>query len=102
MKRFTMKDGVAPGFDILGSSERTEAATLELAPYTKTENRHDKSDRWVFVLSGSGKAVVGGIEAKLAAGTLLLIEAGEPHELDNTSDDPMILLNIYGPPAHLQ
>ncbi|HEY2737902.1 MAG TPA: cupin domain-containing protein, partial [Thermoanaerobaculia bacterium] len=64
--------------------------------------RHDKSDRWVFVLAGSGKAVVGGIDAKLATGTLLLIEAGEPHELDNISEDPLILLNIYGPPAHLK
>jgi mannose-6-phosphate isomerase-like protein (cupin superfamily) len=100
MKRFTMEEGLAPGFDVLGGTERTQAATLELAPYTKIENRHEKSDRWVYVLTGTGKAVVAGLDVKLASGTLLLIEAGEPHELDNTSEAPMVLLNVYGPPAH--
>jgi mannose-6-phosphate isomerase-like protein (cupin superfamily) len=99
MKRYTMEEGLAPGFDILGGTERSQAATLDLAPYTKTENRHEKSDRWIYVLTGAGKAVVSGIDAKLAVGTLLLIEAGEPHELDNTGGDPMVLLNIYSPPA---
>lgn len=100
MKRYTMEEGLASGFDVLGGTERTQAATLDLAPYTKTENRHDKSDRWVYVLTGAGKAVVAGLDVKLAPGTLLLIEAGEPHELDNTGAEPMVLLNIYGPPAH--
>jgi mannose-6-phosphate isomerase-like protein (cupin superfamily) len=98
MKRYTMEEGLASGLDVLGGTERSQAATLELAPYTKTENRHDGSDRWVYVLTGSGKAVVGGLDVKLAPGTLVLVEAGEPHELDNTGGEPMVLLNVYSPP----
>jgi mannose-6-phosphate isomerase-like protein (cupin superfamily) len=100
MKRYTMEEGLASGFDVLGGTDRTQAATLDLAPYTKTENKHEKSDRWVYVLTGSGRAVVDGRDAKLAPGTLLLVEAGEPHELENTGGEPMVLLNVFGPPAH--
>jgi mannose-6-phosphate isomerase-like protein (cupin superfamily) len=35
----------------------------------------------------------------LAAGTLLVIERGERHEVDNTGDGPLKTLNFYYPPA---
>ena len=64
------------------------------------DNRHDESDQWVFVLSGTGTAIVDGAEYELSPGTLLLIEAGEAHELRSASKKELATLNIYAPPEY--
>ena len=47
-------------------------------------NRHRGADQWLFVLSGNGEAIVGGRRHALRAGSLLLIEKKEKHEVRNT------------------
>ena len=64
------------------------------------DNRHDTSDQWVLVLSGSGKAIVEGEEHELSPGALLLIEAGEAHELRSGPDEDLATLNFYAPPEY--
>jgi mannose-6-phosphate isomerase-like protein (cupin superfamily) len=49
------------------------------------------------VLSGKGRAIVEGKEVKLNEGNLLLIEAGETHEIINNGDKPLETLNVYAP-----
>lgn len=63
-------------------------------------NRHPNADQWLFVLSGVGSATVGDRDVALEAGTLLLIEAGEGHEIRNDADAPLRTLNIYAPPEY--
>ena len=36
----------------------------------------------------------------LKAGTLLLIERGDTHEIRNTGEGPLQTLNVYAPPAY--
>lgn len=64
------------------------------------DNRHSGSDQWVLVLSGAGTAIVEGAEHELSRGTLLLIEAGEAHELRAGPDETLATLNIYAPPEY--
>jgi mannose-6-phosphate isomerase-like protein (cupin superfamily) len=64
------------------------------------DNRHPESDQWVFVVSGTGTAVVDDVEHGLSAGTLLLIEAGEAHELRSCPEAPLATVNIYAPPEY--
>ncbi len=64
------------------------------------DNRHEGSDQWVLVMSGSGVAIVDGAEYELSSGTLLLIEAGEAHELLSAPDEQLATLNIYAPPEY--
>src|SRR5262249_31445539 len=63
------------------------------------ENRHRGADQWLFVVSGTGEAVVNEEKVPLKAGTLLLVERGEAHEVRNTGDGPLRTLNVYVPPA---
>lgn len=63
-------------------------------------NRHPNADQWLFVLSGVGLAIVGDRDVPLEAGTLLLIEAGESHEIRNEADEPLQTLNVYAPPEY--
>ena len=64
------------------------------------ENRHRGSDQWLYVLSGLGQAIVGGRRYALRAGTLLLIERKDRHEIRNTGKELLRTLNVYVPPAY--
>jgi mannose-6-phosphate isomerase-like protein (cupin superfamily) len=53
-----------------------------------------------LVLSGAGHATVEEETGELTPGTLLLIEAGETHEVASHGDAPLKTLNLYAPPAY--
>lgn len=92
-----------PGFSVLASSERSQAATMVLGADEKTggpDNVHAAADQWVYVLSGEGRAVVGDEPVPLGPGSILLIEAGERHEIRNLGDGDLETLNIYAPPEY--
>lgn len=90
------------GFARLAGTPRSQAATLVLGPGEATggpDNTHDHSDQWLFVLSGRGRATVAGTDLDLAPGSLVLIEAGEPHRIANAGQEPLRTLSVYAPPA---
>ena len=67
-------------FVVIGTTNRSQAATMVLAPGDSEggpDNRHDNTDQWVYVIAGTGMAVVNGKQVELNPGTLLLIEAGK-------------------------
>jgi mannose-6-phosphate isomerase-like protein (cupin superfamily) len=64
------------------------------------QNRHRGTDQWLFVVSGKGVAKVNGQRHALKAGSLLLIEHGEQHEIRNTGRQLLKTLNFYSPPAY--
>lgn len=92
----------ATDWEILGRTKRTQGALMTIR-YGDTEggadNRHTASDQWLYVLSGSGTATVAGRKLNLRKGTLLLIEAGEAHEITAGPRSVLKTLNFYGPPA---
>lgn len=95
-------DGEAQ-FRVVAGSERSQAAEMALPPGGSTggpDNRHERSDQWVLVMSGSGTAIVEGTEYELSPGTLLLIEAGEAHELKSGPGEQLATLNFYAPPEY--
>ena len=64
------------------------------------DNAHRGADQWLFVVAGSGVAVLGGRKHKLKAGSLVLIERGTTHEIRNTGRSRLQTLNVYVPPAY--
>ena len=91
------------GFSVGLTNRRAQAATMVLAPSDcegGPDNQHRGSDQWLFVVSGSGMAVISGKRQRLRAGTLLLIERGTTHEITNTGRTPLKTLNLYVPPAY--
>lgn len=63
-------------------------------------NRHRGADQWLYVVAGKGQALVNGRRYKLEAGSLLVIEKGDRHEIENTGRSPLRTLNVYVPPAY--
>src|SRR3954447_26536565 len=91
------------GFRVVLGDGHSQAAQMTLAP-GETEggpdNRHKGADQWLFVVSGTGVAIVDGERVELREGTLVLIDRGEPHEIRNTGDTPLKTLSFYVPPAY--
>ena len=65
-----------------------------------TGNRHRGADQWLFVIEGKGTAIVNWRRIPISAGTLMLIERGDRHEIRNTGRRLLKTLNLYVPPAY--
>ena len=91
------------GFKVMLGNRRAQAATMTIAAGDcegGPHNLHRGADQWLFVEAGSGTAIVEGRRHPLRAGTLILIERGNRHEIRNTGRRPLRTLNIYVPPAY--
>lgn len=100
MRSKTLRFG--KGFRVAFEVRKAQAAEMVIAPGDSEggpDNRHRGADQWLFVLSGSGVARVEGRRVPLKAGTLLVIEKGERHEVRNTGRTLLKTLNFYYPPA---
>ena len=92
----------AEGFRAACTVREGQAAVMTIAPGDGEggpDNRHRGADQWLYVVEGEGTAVVEDTEVSLRAGTLLVIEHGERHEIRNDGDAPLRTLNFYYPPA---
>ena len=90
------------GFRVAFSVRRAQVAEMVLAPGDSegsADNRHRGADQWLYVVSGSGVAIVEGTRVALKAGSLLVIERRERHEVRNTGRTLLKTLNFYSPPA---
>jgi mannose-6-phosphate isomerase-like protein (cupin superfamily) len=101
MKRKSLRFG--KGFHVVLGNRRSQAAQMVLEPGKSEGNAHNKhrgADQWLYVLSGTGVATVNKRKHPLKAGTLLLIEHGDEHEILNTGRSLLKTLNFYVPPAY--
>jgi mannose-6-phosphate isomerase-like protein (cupin superfamily) len=91
------------GFRVVLGNDASQAAQMTLDP-GETEggpdNAHKGADQWLFVVSGTGTAIVEGKRIELRAGTLLHIPRGSAHEIRNQGDTSLKTLNFYVPPAY--
>lgn len=100
MRRKTLRFG--EGYRVAWSVRRVQAAEMVLAPGDSEggrDNRHRGADQWLYVVAGTGVAIVEGRRVPLKAGTLLTIEKRERHEIRNTGRTLLKTLNFYYPPA---
>lgn len=105
-----IKTGLNRGqFDLLVATRGAQAAKMTLRPGATSDdepsNEHPRCEQWLFVISGTGEALIGKRRSalrrvKLAAHSLLLIEKGELHQIRNTGRSSLVTINFYVPPAY--
>src|SRR4249919_3354296 len=101
MRSKTLKFG--KGFRVAFDVRKAQAAEMVIAPGGSEggpDNRHKGADQWLFVLSGTGVALLAQSRNRLKANSLLLIERGTIHEIRNTGRTPLKTLNVYVPPGY--
>ena len=97
--------GLREGFRVVRGNRRSQTAEMVIAPGDAegdARNRHRGADQWLFVIEGSGSALVKKKRYKLRPNTLLFIARGERHEIRNTGRTLLRTINFYVPPAYAQ
>ena len=91
-------------FKVLLEGASSQAAMMTLKPGESSsdqpENEHPRAEQWVFVVDGSGRAKTPGRSVAINAGSLVLIEKNERHQITNTGRRPLVTINFYAPPAY--
>ena len=91
-------------FRLMIDSGDAQAAMMVLRPGQSSsgeaENEHPRSEQWLYVISGTGRATTGKRRTSLKEGSLLLIEKDEPHQVTCTGRNALVTLNLYVPPAY--
>jgi len=101
MKKKSLRFG--KGFRVAFGNRHAQAAEMVIAPgghEGNSQNRHRGSDQWLFVLSGTGIAVINDKRYSLRRNTLLLIWRGDRHAIRNSGVSMLRTLNLYVPPAY--
>ncbi|HEY3963389.1 MAG TPA: cupin domain-containing protein [Planctomycetaceae bacterium] len=96
-------------FDLLVATRSAQAAMMTLPAGGMSDdepsNEHRHSEQWLFVISGTGEAIIGKRRGslrrvKLAGSSLLVVEKGELHQIKNTGTRSLKTINLYVPPAY--
>jgi len=91
-------------FAPLLASSSVQAAMMVLRPGDSSsdepEDEHPRAEQWVYVVSGSGRAKTNRRSVALRAGSLLLIERNEAHQITATGSESLVTVNFYAPPAY--
>ena len=91
------------GFRVSVGNRKSQGAVMVLGPGDSEggpDNRHRGADQWLMVTEGTGAAVVNGRKLALKPGTLVLIEAGDTHQIRNTGRGLLKTVSVYLPPAY--
>jgi mannose-6-phosphate isomerase-like protein (cupin superfamily) len=105
-----IKTGLKRGqFDVLLSTRSLQAAKMTLRPGAVSDsepsNEHPHSEQWLFVIDGTGEVLIGKRRSslrriKITRNSLLLIEKGELHQIQNTGRQSLSAITFYAPPAY--
>lgn len=90
------------GYRIAAEVRKAQAAEMVLAPGQaegNVDNYHRGADQWLYVVAGTGVAIIEGRRIALKKGVLIVIERRERHEIRNTGRALLKTLNFYYPPA---
>lgn len=90
-------------FEVLTQGQNLQLANMVLAPGAVSGDygsEHPDSDQLLIVTQGQGEATVEGETLSLTVGDVLLIAAGEKHQVRCAGTSVFVSLNIYAPPAY--
>jgi len=87
--------------EVLFTTQRSQLVVMALQPGEDIGAEvHADHDQFIRVESGSGKAILDGVESDLRDGSAVVIPAGVEHNIINDGEVVMKLYTIYTPPEH--
>ena len=86
---------------VIYTSKFSQLVLMQLLPREDIGDEVHELDQFFRIESGTGKAVLDGVEHAIADGTAIVVPAGTRHNIINTSpSEPLKLYTIYSPPNH--
>lgn len=65
------------------------------------EETHEHVEQTLFFLSGSGVAMINGIEKPIKGGDVAVVSPGTRHNFLNTGTEPLKVYTVYAPQNHI-
>lgn len=79
-------------------SEKITTGKTIVEPHTFMDpHTHETEEEIIFVIKGTGEAIVGGSVEPLAPNTAVVFPAGVEHVVRNTGDSPMEFVFMFSP-----
>lgn len=86
---------------VLYTAKNSQLVLMNLLPQEEIGEEVHQLDQFIRCESGSGKAVLNGVEHEISDGFVVVVPAGTKHNIINTSSDkPLKLYTLYSPPEH--
>lgn len=62
---------------------------------------HEHVEQTLFILSGSGRTILNGVESAIVAGDVVVVTPGTEHNVMSNTAEPLKIYTLYAPPNHI-
>ena len=87
--------------NVLFTGEKSQLVIMSLRPGEDIgEEVHKDVDQMLYLVKGTGVAVIEGKEVPFEKGAIFCVPKGTRHNVKNLGDEAMKLFTVYAPPQH--
>ncbi|MGC9611026.1 MAG: cupin domain-containing protein [Minisyncoccia bacterium] len=87
---------------VIYTARYSQLVVMSIPPKGEIGEEVHGLDQFLRIESGTGKAILNGIERVIENGSAIVVPAGTKHNIINSSaDKPMKLYTVYSPPNHI-
>ena len=88
--------------EVLFTGARSQLVVMHIPPGGEIGmETHEHVEQALFFLSGTGKAILNGVESRVQAGDAVVVTPGTRHNVVNDGREPLRIYTIYAPPNHI-
>ena len=88
--------------EVLFTGARSQLVVMHIPPGGEIGmETHEHVEQALFFLSGTGKAILNGVESRVQAGDAVVVTPGTRHNVANDGREPLKIYTIYAPPNHI-
>lgn len=85
---------------VLATNQHSQLVTMCLQPGEDIGLEVHDLDQFLYVVDGTGEAVVGSDSDTVQAGSAVIVPAGAEHNVTNTGQSELKLFTVYSPAEH--
>ncbi len=86
---------------VLYTALNSQLVIMSINPNEEIGEETHSLDQFLRIESGTGKAVLDGVEHEISDGSAVLVPAGMKHNIINTGSDALKLYTLYSPAEHM-
>lgn len=87
---------------VLFTGQRSQLVVMSIPPGESIgAEKHPHVEQTIVILSGSGRAVLGGERSNVGGGSVIVVTPQTTHNLVNIGTTPLRLFTTYSPPNHI-
>lgn len=87
---------------VIFTGTKSQFVVMDIPPGREVgEETHRYTEQILFLLSGTGKAILDGKESPISAGDAVVVTPGTKHNFINIGTDSLKIYTVYAPPNHI-